>query len=733
MDDTEQPTHEPRRSNHLLANLRELMAAWFQQRDSGQETADIEKKLADAAAREGLSLGFKAMRLADVPDDGFPVVLLEKGGASRLVLSRLDSETYLCHGSGARFHAKADALAAVESGTIFFARAIAPQAASPIEKAPHGDAVKSDTDQPHHEDGPPPAVQAQRLPFSLVRSPTLHALIIGMVRGNGRLMAALAVAGLIGNVLFIALPVFSMAVYDKVVPHNASETMVALSIGVMLALITDFGLRAVRTKLADAIALRTQVDMSAQVLHRLLHIRLMDAPRNAAPLLIALRDLEQVCQILPALFLSLTVDILFVLAICIFLALIGGWVGLVPLIGLFCLVIVYGISHFLAEREGEKSERHQRTQSSLVIDTVAALETIKAHHAESDLAQKFEKLADQVAYAGHRERHFGALAQQAAITIAQMMTVLTMAFSVIAIGAGAMTVGAMAAAAMIVSRVMPPLSQMISFFHRLWHIRRGIERIDLLMEQKIETGGDHLMARHVMRGAIAFHNASLVYPGSAHRALDRINVSVKAGEKIGLIGRIGCGKTSLLRMMVRLAEPTEGAVSLDGHDLQQYDPQTLRRAVGFLRQDARLFGGSPATHLSLGLADPDAKRIAEALAISGAADFIMRHPKGLNMPAGADGQLLSGGERQAVALARLILGNPRVVLLDEPTASMDNGLEAHVIKALRDWLSDRTLIVSTHRVPLLTLVDRIIVMDEGRIIADGPRDEILKRITQPAA
>ncbi len=722
MDDTDHTPRGPQPSNHLLANLRELMAAWFQQRESGQETSDVEKQLADAAARQGLSLGFKKMRVAEVPDSGFPIVLLEKGGASRLVLSRVDAETYLCHGQGTRFRASAAELAAIESGTVFFARAIAPQA----------EPVKPSADETKRDEPVPPPVELQRLPFSLLRSRTVHDLVAGMVSGNGRLLAALAVTGLIGNILFIALPVFSMAVYDKVVPHNAGETMVALSIGVILALITDFGLRAVRTKLSDAIALRAQVDMTARILHRLLHIRMGDAPRDPAPLLLALRDLEQACQILPALFVSLSVDILFIIAICAFLTFIGGWVGLVPLIGLALLAIVYGISHFFAEREGEKSQKYQRAQSSLVIETVAALETIKAHHASGELARRFETLADQVAYAGHRERHFGALAQQASITIAQMMTVLTMVFSVIAIGSGIMTVGAMSAAAMIVSRVMPPLSQMIGFFHRLWYLRRGIERIDLLMEQKTEAGGG-LVAHAPVRGAIRFHNVTLSYRGAARKALDHINFTVNPGEKIGLIGRIGCGKTSLLRLIARLAEPSEGAISLDDHDLQQYDPHRLRQAVAFLRQDAKLFGGSPATHLALGLTDPDSEKIAEALAISGAADFIKRHPKGLQMPAGAEGHMLSGGERQAVALARLILGNPRIVLLDEPTASMDNALEAHVIKALRDWLKDRTMIVSTHRVPMLSLVDRIIVMDEGRIIADGPRDAILKKIAQPAA
>ena len=723
MDAHEETPRSPQPSHHLLANLRELMAAWFQQRDNGLETSDVEKQLADAAARQGLSLGFKKMRVAEVPDHAFPVVLLEKAGASRLVLSRIDAETYLCHGQGVRFRATAAELAEAETGTVFFARAIPPQA-EPATPAFDGPKVDEPT-------LPPP--ETQRLPFSLMRSRTVRTLIAGMVSGNGRLLAALAVTGLIGNILFIALPIFSMAVYDKVVPHNASETMVALSIGVILALITDFGLRAVRTKLSDAIALRVQVDMTTQILHRLLHVRMMDAPRDPAPLLLALRDLEQVCQILPALFVSLSVDILFIIAICGFLAIIGGWVGLVPLIGVFLLVIVYGISHFFAEREGERSQKFQRTQSSLVIETIAALETIKAHHASAALANRFETLADQVAYAGHRERHYGALAQQASITIAQMMTVLTMVFSVIAIGAGIMTVGAMSAAAMIVSRAMPPLSQMISFFHRLWHVRRGMERIDILMAQPVESGGEILRAQQRIEGGLQFHHVSMAYRGSARKALDHLNFVVKPGEKIGLIGRIGCGKTSLLRLIARLAEPSEGAISLDGYDLQQYDPYRLRRSVGFLRQDAKLFGGSPASHLALGLTDPDAQAIGEALAISGAADFIKRHPKGLHLPAGAEGQLLSGGERQAVALARLILGDPRIVLLDEPTASMDNALESHVIKSLRSWLKDRTLIVSTHRVPLLSLVDRIIVMDEGRIIADGPRDEILKKISQPAA
>lgn len=749
MDADSQTSRETASSGHLLANLRELMAAWFQERDRGGETSDVERKLAEAAARQGLALGFRKMALADVADDAFPVVLLERGGSSRLILARTPERTYLCHGQGARYTVSEAVLQQVETGTIFFARAEANRNTQPTESA---DAVSERAANKQEASGlrvrassTPPAERAEDsdvappddivrpIPFSLRRSPTVRALIAEMVVGQGRLLGALAAAGLIGNLLFVALPIFSMAVYDKVVPHNASETMVALSIGVMLALITDFGLRAVRTKLSDALALRVQVDFTSRVLKRLLEMRMADAPRDPASLLMALRDLEAFCQILPALFVSLAIDILFVIAICIFLTIIGGYVGLVPLIGFVMLAITYGISHFLAEREGEKSQKLQRTQSSLIISTVAALETIKAHHGERQLAHRFQAIADSAAYAGHRERHFGALANQAAITIAQIMTVLAMVFSVIAIGAGAMTVGAMSAASMIVSRVMPPLSQMIGFFHRLWQLRRGIERIDHVMAKAPERGSDSSLAQRLLRGEITLHGVSLVYPGASRKALDAVSFHIKPGEKVGLVGRIGCGKTSLMRLIARLADASEGAVSIDGHDVQQYDPHILRRSVGFLRQDTQIFGGSPASHLGLGFDEPDPDRVAEALAMSGAADFIKRHPQGLQMPAGADGQALSGGERQSIALARLILGDPRIVLLDEPTAAMDNALEAHVIKQMRTWLEGRTMILSTHRVPLLSLVDRIIVMDQGRILADGPRDEVLRKLSQPAA
>jgi ATP-binding cassette subfamily C protein LapB len=741
MDADSKASHETGSSGHLLANLRELMAAWFQERERGGETSEVEKKLAEAAARQGLALGFRKMALVDVPDDGFPVVLLERSGTSRLILARTADRAYVCHGQGARYTLSEDALQQVESGTIFFARAEAhatrtrPSQSDPWQDtAPaggHAAARRSHDFQ--GVDAETTDEAAGPIPFSLWRSSTMRGLVAAMVVGQGRLLGALAAAGLIGNLLFVALPIFSMAVYDKVVPHNASETMVAISIGIMLALITDFGLRAVRTKLSDALALRVQVDFTSRVLQRLLELRMADAPRDPASLLMALRDLEGFCQILPSLFVSLAIDILFVVAICVFLTLIGGYVGLVPLVGIVMLVIVYGISHFLAEREGEKSQKLQRTQSSLVISAVAALETIKAHHGERELAQRFQLIADSAAYAGHRERHFGLLANQAAITIAQMMTVLAMVFSVVAIGAGAMTVGAMSAAAMIVSRVMPPLSQMIGSFHRLWQLRRGIERIDLLMAKAPERGSDHSIARRKLRGDISLHSVSLTYPGASRKALDGVSLHIKAGEKIGLVGRIGCGKTSLMRLIARLADASDGAVSIDDHDIQQYDPQLLRRSVGFLRQDTHIFGGSPASHLALGFVDPDPDRVAEALAISGAADFIKRHPKGLQMPAGPDGQALSGGERQSVALARLVLGDPRIVLLDEPTSAMDNALEAHVIKQLRKWLEGRTAILSTHRVPLLSLVDRIIVMDQGRIVADGPRDEVLRQLSQPAA
>jgi len=292
-----------------------------------------------------------------------------------------------------------------------------------------------------------------------------------------------------------------------------------------------------------------------------------------------------------------------------------------------------------------------------------------------------------------------------------------------------MTVGALSAATMLIGRLIGPIMQMTVQIQRLLQARKTLEPIRMVFNSDLERAGEGDAALSIaIDGQFDFVDVGHKYQGSQLPSLSNITLSIRPGERVGIIGRIGCGKSTLLRLMIRLIEPTSGAIRLDGRDLRQASPRELRRRFSYVSQDATLFDDTLTANLLLGHEKSDPKIIEEAVTISGVAGFAGRSPEGYGMRVGPRGERLSGGERQAVGLARALIGNPAMLILDEPTAAMDNTTERHVITGLSKWLGNRTLIVATHRAAMLDLVDRVILMHEGKIIADGPKDQVLKKL-----
>jgi ATP-binding cassette subfamily C protein LapB len=318
--------------------------------------------------------------------------------------------------------------------------------------------------------------------------------------------------------------------------------------------------------------------------------------------------------------------------------------------------------------------------------------------------------------------------------VSQAILVVALVIGVYEIGNGAITIGALTASTLMVGRMMAPISQMLGLAHRVFELRQSARSVDQLFAAPQEKAGDGGKAgRSPVKGRIDMRGVSFTYPGETTPCLSGINLSIAPGEKVGIIGRIGSGKSTLLSLLVRLHDATQGSISLDGAEIRQFEPAAIRRAFGHMRQDSVLIDDTLKANLAIGLASIDAARLERAVAMSGVAEFAARHPNGLDLKVGPGGSRLSGGERQAVALARLLAGDPKVLLLDEPTAAMDSTLEQMVIRSLTEFGRGRTLVVATHRAPLLALVDRVILVDRGRIIADGPKDEVLARIRAAAA
>ncbi len=372
-------------------------------------------------------------------------------------------------------------------------------------------------------------------------------------------------------------------------------------------------------------------------------------------------------------------------------------------------------------------------QTGLINEVAGALETVKATTAEAQLLGRWERLTDAAAFAGHRSRQWMHVSTQLANTIGLLAVVATLVIGVYVIAAGAMTLGALTAASMLIGRVTQPVAMLVGSLHRAKLALRTAEGLGATLSGSQEESGDRAGAERPIRGAIELRNVTLTYPDAVAPALRNISLTIRPGEKVAIIGRVGCGKSSLLRLLVRLAEPASGTVLLDDRDIRQVSPKALRRALSLMRQDHVLFDDTLQVNVCLGLESVPEQDFERAVTASGVREIAARNPQGYSQRLGPRGERLSGGERQMVALARALVVSPTVLILDEPTASMDNTLEARIVRELASFSKDRTLIVATHRAQALALVDRIIWLDEGTIVADGPKEEVLRALNATAA
>jgi ATP-binding cassette subfamily C protein LapB len=400
-----------------------------------------------------------------------------------------------------------------------------------------------------------------------------------------------------------------------------------------------------------------------------------------------------------------------------------------PLAGLSIIAAANMIGWARSREAASRSAAIAHQRANQLNESLGAIETIKAMTAESQLLTRWEARTDEGAYMGHLARHNSALAAHISIMAVQLTIVLTLIIGVYETGAGMMTMGALAASSLLVGRAMSPMGNLVALLARSFHLMRASGLLERLEEAQIERGGDVARQRG-FDGKIVLANVSCAYEGAGRPALENISLAIRPGERVAIIGRIGSGKSTLLRLMLRLAEPTSGGVHIDGRDIAQFDPAFLRRHMALMPQDAVLLDGSLRDNICLGLGADclDEEEFGRIAAISGVAAFAARSPQGYSMAVGARGERLSGGERAAVSLARAMARNPRVLLLDEPTAAMDNDLERHVIAGLDEWLEGRTLVMATHRAPALALASRVIWLHQGRVALDGPRDEALAKL-----
>ncbi len=536
-------------------------------------------------------------------------------------------------------------------------------------------------------------------------------------------------AALLINVFALALPMFTMNVYDRVVPNNATETLWALAIGVMLVLGADLLMRLLRSRFVDEASARIDVKISATLMEKVLGMRLEHRPESVGAFSSSLRGFEQVRDLIASGTVTALVDLPFALLFFGVLAWISPWLAL-PVMAAFVLILL--MAWVLQQRLHELAETTYRAgaqRSATLVESLTGIETIKAQGAEGVVQARWERTNVFLARASVKMRGLSASAMYSAGFLSQTVTVATVVVGVYLIGERQLTMGALIASSMLAARALAPAGQIVGLLMQYQAGRTALNNLEQVMAKPVERPpGQTFIHRPQLRGDIEFRNLRFAYPGREDTAINGMSFKIKAGERVALIGRVGSGKSTVLRLIMGLYQPTDGAVLLDGIDLRQLDPADVRRNTGSVSQDVTLFHGTLRENITLGLPYADDGAVLAAAETAGLAEFVNGHPRGFDMPVGERGESLSGGQRQCVGLARALLHNAPILLLDEPTSAMDFSSEAEITNRVAAFARDKTVVLVTHRTSMLALVTRVIVVDGGRIVADGPRDSIMEAL-----
>ena len=536
-------------------------------------------------------------------------------------------------------------------------------------------------------------------------------------------------AALLINIFALVMPIFSMNVYDRVVPNSATDTLWMLALGVLLVFVMDFMMRLLRGHFIDLASARIDIKLSATIMERVLGMRLESRPASVGSFSQNLRSFESVRDFIASATVTAIIDFPFAMIFLLVILWISWPLVLIPIIGLILgLIYAYVIQHKMHEL-AETTYRAAALRNASLVESLTSLETIKTQGAEGVVQNKWERTSAFLARTNAQMRLLSSSATNGAMIVTQVVSMALIIAGVYLIQERLLTMGGLIAVTMLGGRAIAPLGQAVGLLMQFQNARMSLETLDKLMAQPVERpDASAFIHRPEIQGEIEFRNVSFSYPGQGEAALQNVSLHIAPGEHVVVIGRTGSGKTTLQKLMLGLYQPTDGVVRIDGIDLRQLDPADLRRNVGFVGQDATLFYGTLRENISIGAPYADDSAVVAAAEVAGLTQFVNRHPKGFDMLIGERGESLSGGQRQEVAIARAVLMDPPVLMFDEPTSAMDFTTEHGFKERLRHFAAHKTVVIVTHRTSLIDLATRIIVVDNGRIVADGPRDQVVEAL-----
>ena len=649
-----------------------------------------------AAARAGLQGRLLQRKLAQIPEIALPALLLLKEGRSAVLLGweGESARLLISESNGGEVLIETEALAQDYSGRVFFA-------------------------QPQHK-------------FDVTQGsliPRARSWFKDTLKLSRWLYVDAIAASFVINLIALATPLFVMNVYDRVVPNQATATLWVLATGICGAFLFDLLLKGLRSLCLDLAGKKTDLIISATLFERIVGMAMKFRPARVGSYAQNIHEFQGMRDFLTSLTLTSLIDLPFTLIILLVIALLGGHLVWIPIIA---FPLALGIGHFLQKPLTSTLERTMalgaERQSSL-IETLAGLDAVKVNNAESERQYQWEHTIGTLSRLELRVKVLSGLAMNITLLIQQLAGVAMICFGVYMIMDGVLSMGGLVACYMLSGRALGPLAQLSGLLTRYQQAKVTMVSVDQMMELPQERNFDERpLSRQVLQGAMEFRNLEFTYPNQQNLALRNINLVIRPGEKVGIIGRSGSGKSSLAKLLVGLYQPDEGSLLVDGVDIRQIDVSEVRHNIGYVAQDIQLLSGTLRDNLISGARYVDDEMVLQAAELAGVHEFASLHPQGYELQVGERGQNLSGGQRQNVALARALLLDPPILLLDEPTSAMDNTGEERLKQRLHGVIEKKTVILVTHRASLLSLVDRLIVIDRGQIVADGPKAAVMEAL-----
>ena len=552
----------------------------------------------------------------------------------------------------------------------------------------------------------------------------------GTLKRSKKIYFDVVIASFIINLFVLASPLFTMNVYDRVVPNNAVETLWVLALGVSVVYGIDLFLKFVRSYFLEIAGKKSDIIMSSILFERVMDMKFSNKPKSVGSFASNLKEFDTVRNFFSSASLAAIVDLPFALIFLIVTYFIGSYLVLVPIVIMIAILCYTFFIKDPLQNAIKSTFEASAMKNGILIESLSSLETIKTLGASGHVQWNWEEATGEIANRSIKSKIITTSLTTVTSFLVQLNTIAIIVLGVYMIQDTHLTMGGLIAAVMLSSRAIAPMGQVASLAANFEQTKTAYQSLSKIMQMPVERPeGKKFVRRNSFDGKIEFKNVSFTYPDTTKGSLDRINFVIQPGEKVGIIGRNGSGKTTLQKIILGLYAPTEGSVLIDGIDINQIDPADLRRNIGYVPQDVVLFKGTVRENIVQKAPYVDDMQIIKAAKVSGVDEYVNAHPLGFDMPVFERGDGISGGQRQSIAVARAFLLDSPIILLDEPTNSLDNTVESKLKANLKVNTVNKTMILVTHRTSMLDLVDRLIVMDNGKILLDGPRDEVLARLS----